>query len=52
MSKGKIMTMPGDGVGKVVLEQAIGVITATGFEAEYIHADFMTFLPFKSRLIV
>lgn len=39
MSKRKIVTMPGDGIGKVVLEQAIRVLTAAGFEADYIHAD-------------
>jgi 3-isopropylmalate dehydrogenase len=39
MSKRKIVTMPGDGIGNVVLEQAVRVITAAGFEADYIHGD-------------
>ncbi|MCA1756515.1 MAG: hypothetical protein LC649_03550 [Bacteroidales bacterium] len=39
MSKRKIVTMPGDGIGSVVLEQAIRVIKAAGFEAEYVHGD-------------
>ena len=39
MGKRKIVTMPGDGIGKVVLEEAIRVLDAAGFEAEYVHAD-------------
>ena len=39
MGKRKIVTMPGDGIGKVVLEEAIRVLDAAGFEAEYLHAD-------------
>ena len=35
----KIVSMPGDGIGKVVLPEAIRVLDAVGFEAEYIHAD-------------
>ncbi|MCD6379115.1 isocitrate/isopropylmalate dehydrogenase family protein [bacterium] len=35
----KIVKMPGDGIGKVVLPEAIRVLEAAGFEAEYIHAD-------------
>jgi 3-isopropylmalate dehydrogenase len=31
--------MPGDGIGKVVLPEAVRVLDAVGFEAEYIHAD-------------
>jgi len=31
--------MPGDGIGKIVLEEAIRVLDAVGFEAEYIHGD-------------
>ncbi len=34
-----IVTMPGDGIGKTVLPEAIKVLTAAGFVAEYIHAD-------------
>jgi isocitrate dehydrogenase (NAD+) len=39
MSKLKIVTMPGDGIGNQVLPEAIRVLNAVGFEAEYIHAD-------------
>ena len=35
----KIVSMPGDGIGKVVLPEAIRVLDAAGFEAEYIPAD-------------
>jgi 3-isopropylmalate dehydrogenase len=31
--------MPGDGIGKVVLPDAIRVLDAVGFDAEYVHAD-------------
>lgn len=31
--------MPGDGIGKIVLPEALRVLNAVGFEAEYIHAD-------------
>ena len=34
-----IVTMPGDGIGKTVLPEAIRVLTAAGFNANYIHAD-------------
>lgn len=34
-----IVTMPGDGIGKTVLPEAIRVLDAVKFEAEYIHAD-------------
>jgi len=39
MSKRTIVTMPGDGIGKPVLEEAIRVLDAAGFEADYVHAD-------------
>jgi isocitrate dehydrogenase (NAD+) len=39
MTKSTIVTMPGDGIGKVVLNQAIKVLDAAGFEANYIHGD-------------
>jgi 3-isopropylmalate dehydrogenase len=35
----KIVSMPGDGIGKVVLEETKRVLEAAGFEAEYVHAD-------------
>ena len=31
--------MPGDGIGEIVLPEAIRVLEATGFEADYVHAD-------------
>jgi 3-isopropylmalate dehydrogenase len=34
-----IITMPGDGIGNHVLPEAIRVLEAVGFEANYVHAD-------------
>jgi 3-isopropylmalate dehydrogenase len=34
-----IVVMPGDGIGKVVLPEAVRVLDAVGFEADYVHAD-------------
>ena len=34
-----IVSLPGDGIGKTVLPEAIKVLDAAGFEAEYIHGD-------------
>ncbi len=34
-----IVTMPGDGIGKTVLPEALKILAAVGFEAEYVHAD-------------
>ncbi len=39
MEKHKIVAMPGDGIGRNVLEEAIRILDAAGFEAEYIEAD-------------
>ncbi|MCU0460640.1 MAG: isocitrate/isopropylmalate family dehydrogenase [Bacteroidales bacterium] len=39
MAKRTIVALPGDGIGAVVLEQAIRVLDAAGFEAEYIYGD-------------
>ncbi|MEE4116915.1 MAG: isocitrate/isopropylmalate family dehydrogenase [Marinilabiliaceae bacterium] len=39
MSSRKIVSLPGDGIGEVVLQQAIRVLDAAGFKAEYIHGD-------------
>ncbi|MBN2891356.1 MAG: isocitrate/isopropylmalate dehydrogenase family protein [Bacteroidales bacterium] len=39
MAKRKIVTLPGDGIGEVVLQQTIRVLEAAGFEAEYIQGD-------------
>lgn len=35
----KIVTLPGDGIGKIVLPEAIRVLDAVGFKAEYIEGD-------------
>lgn len=39
MAKRTIVAMPGDGIGKVVLQEAIRVLDAAGFEAEYVNGD-------------
>ncbi|NLJ82858.1 MAG: isocitrate/isopropylmalate dehydrogenase family protein [Bacteroidales bacterium] len=39
MAKRTIVAMPGDGIGKVVLEQSIRLLNAAGFDADYVHAD-------------
>ncbi len=39
MSKRTIVTMPGDGIGKTVLPEAIRTLNAVDFNADYIHAD-------------
>jgi len=39
MSKRTVVKMPGDGIGKTVLKEAIRVLDSAGFEAEYVHAD-------------
>jgi isocitrate dehydrogenase (NAD+) len=39
MPKRTIVILPGDGIGTVVLEQALRVLDAAGFEANYVHGD-------------
>jgi len=39
MAKQKIVLLPGDGIGKIVMEQAVRVLDAAGFNAEYITGD-------------
>jgi isocitrate dehydrogenase (NAD+) len=39
MAKRTVVTMPGDGIGNQVLPQALRVLEAVEFDAEYIHAD-------------
>ncbi len=39
MSKRTIVALPGDGIGKTVLDEAIRVLDAAGFEADYIEGD-------------
>lgn len=34
-----IVSLPGDGIGKVVLPEAIRILEAAGFEANYVHGD-------------
>jgi len=37
--KRTIVLLPGDGIGKTVLPEAVRVLEAAGFDADYIHAD-------------
>lgn len=39
MTKRVVVTMPGDGIGEVVLPEAVRVLDAVGFRATYVHAD-------------
>jgi len=39
MAKRTIVALPGDGIGKAVLDEAIRVLDASGFEAEYVTGD-------------
>lgn len=39
MSQRTIVTMPGDGIGKIVLKESLRVLDAVGFKADYIPAD-------------
>ena len=39
MAKHTVVTMPGDGIGNQVLPQALRVLEAVEFDAEYVHAD-------------
>ncbi|MEA3462773.1 MAG: isocitrate/isopropylmalate family dehydrogenase [Bacteroidota bacterium] len=39
MQKRTIVALPGDGIGKVVLDETIRVLDAAGFEADYVEAD-------------
>jgi isocitrate dehydrogenase (NAD+) len=39
MAKYTVVAMPGDGIGEVVLPEAIRVLDAAGFDAEYVHGD-------------
>lgn len=34
-----VVTMPGDGIGKVVTEDTIRLLNAAGFKADYVHGD-------------
>lgn len=39
MAKRTIVTMPGDGIGKIVLPEALRVLKAVGFDADFVHGD-------------
>ncbi len=39
MAKYTVVTMPGDGIGNQVLPEALRVLEAVGFDADYVHAD-------------
>ncbi len=39
MAKRTVVVMPGDGIGKVVLPEALRVLEAAGFEANWVEAD-------------
>ena len=39
MSKHTVVSLPGDGIGKTVLPEAIRVLDAVGFQANYVHGD-------------
>jgi 3-isopropylmalate dehydrogenase len=39
MSKRTIVTMPGDGIGRVVMTEALRVLQAAGFDASYVEGD-------------
>ncbi len=39
MSKRTIVTLPGDGIGRSVLDASIRVLTAAGFDANYVEGD-------------
>jgi 3-isopropylmalate dehydrogenase len=39
MAKRTVVTMPGDGIGNQVLPEALRVLKAVEFDAEYVHAD-------------
>lgn len=39
MAKHTVVTMPGDGIGNQVLPEAVRILRAVEFDAEYVHAD-------------
>jgi 3-isopropylmalate dehydrogenase len=39
MAKRTIVALPGDGIGAIVLKQAVRVLDAAGFDAEYVYGD-------------
>jgi isocitrate dehydrogenase (NAD+) len=39
MSRRTIVTLPGDGIGITVMKEALRVLDAAGFDADYVHGD-------------
>ena len=39
MARYTIVTMPGDGIGNQVIPEALRILKAVGFDADYVHAD-------------
>lgn len=39
MATRTVVTMPGDGIGKIVLTECLRVLDAVGFDANYVHGD-------------
>ncbi|MDH3290702.1 MAG: isocitrate/isopropylmalate family dehydrogenase [Gemmatimonadota bacterium] len=39
MAKHTVVAMPGDGIGQLVLPEAVRVLCQVGFDAEYVHGD-------------
>ncbi len=39
MTRHTVVTMPGDGIGRIVLPEALRVLDAAGFDADYVPAD-------------
>ena len=39
MAERTIVTMPGDGIGNIVLPEALRVLEAVGFQSDYVEAD-------------
>ncbi|GMQ80651.1 MAG: hypothetical protein BMS9Abin05_0079 [Rhodothermia bacterium] len=39
MTRPTVVTMPGDGIGEIVLPEALKVLDAVGWDANYVHAD-------------
>jgi len=39
MTQRKVVVLPGDGIGNVVLPESLRVLAAVGFDAEYVEAD-------------
>jgi 3-isopropylmalate dehydrogenase len=39
MPRHTVVTMPGDGIGLIVLPEAVRVLEAVGFDADYVHGD-------------